>query len=78
MIGASIIHRIDVNTVKVECFFCHAQSTIPFTEKQQRDWDAGVHIQNVIPDVSEDIRELLISGQCGACFDAAFGDEDDD
>lgn len=72
MISAYAIERIDAERVRVECAFCHAKFSIPLTQQQQRRWERGAMIQHVIPEVSEDQRELLISGQCGKCFDAAF------
>jgi hypothetical protein len=35
-------------------------------------YEAGELIQRAMPDVSEDERELLISGVCGQCFDELF------
>lgn len=32
--------------------------------------------QDVLPDLSADAREMLISGMCGKCFDKLFEDEE--
>lgn len=39
-------------------------------------WVNGDLIQNAMPYVSLDNRELLISGTCGTCFDKLFGESD--
>ena len=35
-------------------------------------------IQNMLPELDADERELLMSKVCGKCFDAMFTEEDDD
>lgn len=35
-------------------------------------WLAGALIQECFPKMSADVRELLISGICGKCFDKIF------
>tara|TARA_Y100000296_G_scaffold73682_1_gene91423 strand:- start:308 stop:457 length:150 start_codon:yes stop_codon:yes gene_type:complete len=39
-------------------------------------WENGELIQNAMPYLSADEREVLISGMCGPCFDNLFGDEE--
>jgi hypothetical protein len=34
-----------------------------------------VHIQNALPNISDNDRELLLSGICGECFDKIFEEE---
>lgn len=40
-------------------------------------WRDGELIQNALPNVSLDNRELMISGICGKCFDDLFGESND-
>ena len=70
--------RFDSDTVSATCTVCNKPQIIPFTIGQEERWHAGEHIQNVIPEVSADLRELLISGICGSCFDGLFTDEEDE
>lgn len=35
-------------------------------------------IQDALPELSADERELLLSGTCGVCWDSWFGPENDD
>ena len=39
-------------------------------------WQNGSLIQDAMPYLSADERELLISGTCGTCFDKMFGSEE--
>ena len=39
-------------------------------------WENGELIQNAMPYLSADEREVLISGTCGPCFDRMFGGEE--
>jgi hypothetical protein len=39
-------------------------------------WQSGDYIQDALPMLSADERELLISGICGHCFDTMFCEEE--
>ena len=41
-------------------------------------WLDGAHIQDVMPELSADTRELLISGMHADCWDALFPPDEDD
>ena len=45
-------------------------------EDDYTSWENGELIQNAMPYLSADERELLISGTCGTCFDNMFGSEE--
>lgn len=59
------------------CPFCKRVNTVRVDKYKWRRWklDRGL-IQNVWPDMPKDIREVMISGSCPACFDMAFPEED--
>jgi hypothetical protein len=45
------------------------------TEDQLRRYEqTSENVQNIFPELSADLRELLISGTCGWCFDKMFKD----
>ena len=48
------------------------------TQEQLDRWANGEHIQNVMPNLSADEREFLISGLLPGEYDDLFGDEDGD
>lgn len=63
-----------------ECPFCtkpNAKITVSVSQ-YNRLTNGGEHIQNVIPDVSSDDRETLISGTCPTCWNELFPPEEDD
>jgi len=64
----------------IECIKCGDVHILLVNEEDLATWKAGALIQNAMPYLSADEREILISGICGRCFGAMFGDdyEDDD
>lgn len=49
------------------------------TEAQFNAWKNGALIQVAMPELSKEVRELLISGTCNECWDKLFNlDEDED
>jgi hypothetical protein len=41
------------------------------------NWRNGMVIQKALPELSSDIREMLITGICGECWNNMFNDEDE-
>ena len=64
--------------IQTACKECQTVFDIPVTMAQINEWRSGTLIQKVMPDLSADLRELLISGICGKCFDEIFAGMDDD
>ena len=63
----------------LKCRECEEEKVVPLSAEQLKRIEAGELIQNVAPEVDEGLRELLISGFCGKCFDAIFdGPEEED
>ncbi len=56
----------------VQCWSCHKDHVIEFNRNDYLRWKDGWHIQNAMPYLNADERELLISGTCGTCFDSMF------
>lgn len=54
------------------CFSCREPQMIEVFQKDLEAWQKGKTIQQAIPYVSADKRELLISGVCGKCFNEMF------
>lgn len=52
------------------CIFCKKEHFVIVPEDKYLEWINGDKlIQNVMPEVSLDDREFLISGVCPTCFD---------
>jgi hypothetical protein len=60
------------------CLECGEVKNISCDVAAVKRWQEGQNIQTAMPEVSEDDRELLISGICGKCFDALFADDEED
>ena len=61
--------------IPVTCLMCQDSYEITMQQADYGRWQGGEHIQIVAPYLSEDERELLISGICGKCFDKLFAEE---
>ena len=51
---------------------------LPITEAQIAQWQAGGLIQNVMPELSADEREFVMTGVTAQEWAGEFGDESDD
>jgi hypothetical protein len=61
------------------CPCCHKTSELEVEEAEFRLWRAGlIHVQDAFPNMSVDNRELLMTGTHPDCWDAMFGEEEDD
>jgi hypothetical protein len=63
--------------VTISCTGCDRKFEVPVTQEQIIQWRAGALIQRVMPELSPDQRELLMSQTCGECWDAMFVDEEE-
>ena len=66
----------DAVTVIVGCIKCAEPQHIPVGQADLDAWQSGTNIQNAMPYLSADDREILISGICGECFDKIYGVEE--
>ena len=66
--------------VAVSCSFCNAEYAIEMTISQFNELQSPHrrHIQDIIPELAPEMRELFISGMCPNCWDKLFGFEDED
>jgi len=61
--------------VKVQCRCCSKVVEIATFTDDLQDWQEGELIQDAIPYLLADEREILISRICGSCFEAMFSEE---
>lgn len=61
--------------VSQKCNSCGETKTLLVCITDFADWQLGKYIQDAMPYLSADERELLISKTCGTCFDKMFGGE---
>ena len=60
----------------VLCKRCNQPKEVSATFAQVKAWAQGELIQNAMPNVPAEERELLISGYCGVCWDEIFKPKD--
>lgn len=64
-------------TISVTCKICKKNYHVKCKKKDYSRWKKGEgFIQDLMSYLSVDDRELLISGNCGECFDKMFPSED--
>ncbi len=66
--GDSIVH------CKGTCMECTKTFNFDIPMEGYRAWQLGTHIQHALPELDIQLRELMISGICGWCFDQIFAD----
>jgi hypothetical protein len=66
--------RIEFSNAEETGVWCaECGHTVILPSRGVRDWANGQHVQNAMPKVSPDDREVLLSGWCGPCFDRKLG-----
>ena len=63
--------------VAVPCRLCQETTDLKVNFQGFVNWKSGELIQDALPELSCDERELLISGTCSTCFDKLFPSEDE-
>ncbi len=71
------LHAKDPGTIEMECPMCHGTTSITVSEAKYTRWRAGAYVQDVWPNATQGEREALITGIHDACFDEAFGGNDE-
>ena len=61
--------------VFAKCPFCGKVTEIEVPLIGYLDWEDGELIQNAMPNLSAEQREMLISGMCEECQKTFFGEE---
>ena len=56
----------------VTCQSCKGDFYFYANPKEIEAWQEGKLIQDALPRLSPNMRELLISGLCGSCFEKIF------
>ena len=67
-------------SVTVPCSFCHTEYPIQMTQAQLDELMSPHrrHIQDIIPELAPEMRELFISGMCPKCWDKLFSFENEE
>lgn len=62
----------DEMVLEAKCDRCAENHQLRVNEQDYIDWQNGKHIQDAMPYIPAEAREVLISGICGECFDDLF------
>ena len=64
--------------ISIKCTMCDEPQALNISETQYQDWRLNQEslplIQDHFPELTDDQKELLISGVCQDCFDQLFSD----
>lgn len=63
-----------MQSLEVNCRVCDKPRKLEVNQADYDAWRDGQLIQNVMPYLSADDRELLISETCGDCFRSMFAE----
>ena len=66
------------DSVSVVCAYCLEVHTFQCSRRGVVAWQTGRLIQDALPELSDDQRELMISGTCGDCWDKMFPPDSED
>jgi len=61
--------------LKFICRLCGSRRFVVCRAEGFRAWRRGTHIQEAMPELSADERELMLSHTCEACWHELFGEE---
>jgi len=65
-------------TISTCCPFCGKENNVTVNSIDFEAWENGALIQDVMPYLSADEREALISGICPSCWDKMFPPEEEE
>ena len=67
---------MECKDITIECVQCGGKFIIKVPVEGMRRWASGSFIQDALPTLSEDERELLISNICPTCFEELVKEEE--
>ena len=63
--------------MKIACHSCETIVDVPVKDEELQAWKGGQLIQDAMPNLTNDQREMLISHTCATCWDDMFGEDDE-
>ena len=64
-----------METYHLECVGCSQESAINADQRDVESWRDGELIQDAMPYLDADQREMFISGTCPTCWTKMFGED---
>lgn len=62
----------DNKTFIITCTHCHEEYPVKVNRDGYFKWRSGVMIQDALPELNADERELMVSRTCSGCWDRIF------
>jgi len=59
------------------CGICEQRAVVMMTEEQYNRYNSGALMQDALPELSADVREMLITGTCPECWAKVFSEEEE-
>jgi hypothetical protein len=63
--------------MEIACHSCEIVVDVPVKDEEFQAWKGGQLIQDAMPSLNKDEREMLMSGTCVKCWDDMFGEDDE-
>lgn len=67
-----MVYQSPLMKIEIQCIKCHDIFTVNCYREDYAKWKDGELIQNAMPYLDANMRELLISGICGGCYENLF------
>ena len=84
MYNRSMIHNntnegqtMETRIIPAPCRMCNEIYCVEVEAEGYQQWKAGALIQNALPNLTPDERELLISKTCDDCWNKLFPENDE-
>ncbi len=61
--------------MRIRCRHCGDDHSVPVQPEQFAAWKSGTLIQNAMPNLTNEQRELLITQTCQRCWDAMWRED---
>lgn len=65
-----------MTTYWITCKFCGGKHVLSARPLDVQKWLDGAYIQDALPYLTPDERELMISGMCPTCWTKTFGSDE--
>lgn len=62
----------------VKCPQCGHKNVVTVNSEGYRAWTRGALIQNALPELTAEQREVLVTGICGECWKEMFREPEED
>lgn len=74
----------NITNIECECVCCRKEVIVPFTDRDLEGYERRfmngerILIQDALPNVPRELRELFLSGLCPTCWDNLYAPNDED